>query len=193
MLTARTKVSSSGTRDSIAPALSAAVRCVVAVIGVGLGACALEVREGDGLSTDGREIQIQPTLASDGGSVGGGDGGTSPGEPGNEGQPLCKNLELFKRVALPQIVKHCTSCHDGTKAKAVIVYPVYSSFSPEDQCSATLLTYEKERPKPKSEAALFAKSDPSRPDIDHEFKFEDDPAAFPVFRDAVMMWFMTED
>ena len=107
----------------------------------------------------------------------------------------CKNQALFVQHALPHLIERCVECHDGTKLKGSIKFFLgrdADSTLPDDQafaCSVTLssgVTLEN-----RLQSKIFTESDPSRPDVEHEFKFPD-PASFAVYRDAVMIWLQTE-
>ena len=152
----------------------------VALSSSGLG-CALEPREGDGLVSDGREIQITPSVVVDAGRA-------APGM--SEKAKPCKNVALYRQHVEPVFITHCLECHDGEKPKATIaLYLVDIKVDPELTCSA-ILTYGATKPE-KLQAEILTSSDPSRTDVVHDFKFET-MAEFNSFRDAVMKWLSTE-
>ena len=153
---------------------------------LGPAACALNTRPGDGLVSDGVSQSYQfGTTVQPSGSNGLGTDELIP----------CKNLALFVQHALPHLIERCVECHDGTKLKGSIKYFLgrdADSALPDDQafaCGVTLssgVTLEN-----RLQSKIFTESDPSRPDVEHEFKFPD-PASFAMYRDAVMMWLQTE-
>lgn len=155
---------------------------------LGLAACALNARPGDGLVTDGLGQDYQ--FATNPQPVGGGArGGADAGE-----MRACKNSALFIQQAIPRFISDCVECHDGTKLKASLAFDLLDAESADPAklaltCDYTLTSavkYEERLQSP-----LFTEVDPARTDLEHEFKFPD-PASFASFRDAVMLWLLTE-
>jgi hypothetical protein len=159
---------------------------------LGLAACALNTRPGDGLVTDGltQDYQFVGGAAAPGGGSGGRMGGAPDGKP----MRTCKNAPLFIQHAIPRFVADCVECHDGTKLKAVFVFDLIDGESTDatklaETCNLTLtanVTYEERLQSP-----LFTEVDPARIDLEHDFKYPD-AASFAAFRDAVMLWLQTE-
>jgi hypothetical protein len=149
-----------------------------------LGACALNTRPGDGLVSD--ELSQSHQF----GTV------APPGEGMFETDvPLvpCKNSALFVQQVLPRFVERCVECHDGTKLKATIGFYLKDATStdPTKQKNVCDLTLTMGVDADRLKSTILSEVDPTRPDLEHEFKFED-VASFAVYREAVMAWLMAE-
>lgn len=163
---------------------------LVAALSVGAASCALQVHEGDGLATDGREVSISPVLT---------DAGPKVPDAGS-GKANCMHLPLFMQVVMPVLTtkfeglpqgipgevlepQSCVSCHNGKKDKATL-----EMFMDEtDAYSTCLMAWVRQF----RDGDIVASSDPNMPAKEHEFKFKN-PADYARFRDAVQMWIAAE-
>jgi hypothetical protein len=158
---------------------------------LGLAACALNARPGDGLVSDGLSQDYQfGTIAQPGG--GGARGGAGAADAGEK--RTCKNAASFIQQAIPRFITDCVECHDGTKLKATLAFDLIDAESTDPAklaltCDLTLTSAVKNEDRVQS--PLLTEVDPARTDLEHEFKFPD-PASFAAFRDGVMLWLQTE-
>ncbi len=163
---------------------------LVAVLSVGAASCALQVHEGDGLATDGREVSINPVL-------------TDAGRRVPDAGPVmanCKQLPLFMQVVMPVLTtkfegipqgipdevlepQSCVSCHDGRKNKAALEMLM----DEKDANLTCLMAWVRQY----RDGDIVASSDPNMQAKEHEFKFKN-PADYIRFRDAVQMWIAAE-
>jgi hypothetical protein len=158
------------------------VSLLLAVLSAG---CALQVHEGDGLASDGREVTILPAVTDAG--------------PPKSMFVQCKQFELFKQVVMPVLTaefqgkpqglpeekltpQSCVSCHnDKLKAIAALL------MDPTQPAIACQIMAGRQVQK----GDIIASSDPDMPLKEHEFKFQN-PADYTRFRDAVQMWITAE-
>lgn len=164
-----------------------------------LGACALGDREGDGFVTDGREVVVNPSVAPDSGAptLGGGAATGAPGAGSDPNTSLCTQFPLYQQYVAPLLVKKyaaspepiaCVDCHDGTKTKAALAMLIIRDDA-QTTCSIAL-TLGATKPD-LNESEIILASDPSRPDVEHDFKFQT-VEEHNVFRDSVLMWLKAE-
>jgi hypothetical protein len=170
------------------PARAEAFVRAAALAFLGLGACALNTRPGDGLETDGLSTTHQFGTATQQGS-------SMRGGPSDAGVMRdCKNLPLFVQHAIPRLIADCSECHDGTKLKAVLGFDLIDAKSTDQaklEYTCDVMLTNNVKYEERLQSPLFTEVDPARIDLEHEFKY-DDPALFAQFRDAVMLWLQTE-
>jgi hypothetical protein len=165
-------------------------------LGLLASSCALQVHEGDGLVSDGREIVVSPTLVFDAGRPDAGLNGVSQG---------CKQLALFEQTVLPLLLKKsegvpppgepppgpqaCIDCHDGTKIDAFKDL----AMDAKDSTFTCLVALVRGGALGDGDATpqLLSSSDPNRPDQMHDFKFKsiDD---YNRFHEVVVAWLSAE-
>jgi hypothetical protein len=146
-----------------------------------LAGCALDTRPGDGVSTDGLEVTVAPTLVYDAGG------------PDLKDLVPCTAVPLFQEKVVPHFIKSCApKCHDGTKGMALIDLPMgFLMEDPVSWCGAALKLGVTSTIAKKLDAPLLTSSDPANLAHKHEFKYMT-AAEFNAFRDDVMVWITAE-
>lgn len=168
--------------------------CLFAALSALAVGCALEVREGDGLVSDGREIVVNPSVIPDAG----------PPERAQKKEIVaipCKALPLYQQHVAPLFLtkfnsstevdmKACVDCHDGSKGLAAAALLMSRDRSQDElMCSMTLSIAATKADTLQSE--ILVSSDPSRLDLEHDFKFKT-MEEYVRYRDQVLVWLAAE-
>ena len=155
--------------------------------------CALQVQEGDGLVSDGREILVSASVVPD--------AGPAANEPKEIEVVPCKAVPLYQQHVAPLFLtkfssstevemKACIDCHDGSKPKASVALLMTKDRAQDALMCSLTLTVGATKPD-KLQAELLLSSDPSRLDVEHDFKFKT-MEEYVRWRDEILIWLAAE-
>jgi hypothetical protein len=177
---------------------SRAVRAALSLAALGLhsSSCALEVRDGDGLVSDGREISVSASSVPDAGQ-----GSVEPSSDVDLVPIPCKALPLYQAHVAPLFLtkfnsstevetKACIDCHDGSKPKAGQKLAMMRNRDLDEVMCSLTLTLGAKKPD-KLQAEILISSDPSRLDFVHDFKFKT-MDEYVRYRDEILIWLSAE-